>query len=88
LYESTIPKSNIKKHISAERCLENGLPLLSEKYRYKVVGAHDIMEICESWNFVNRHTYQIEFCQIKPMASTIILDSTQGHRKTLRVNNG
>jgi len=29
-------------------------------------------------NVVNRHTYKIEFYQIKPMASTIILDSTQG----------
>jgi hypothetical protein len=30
----------------------------------------------------------IEFYQIKPKASTIILDSTRGQRKTLRVNNG
>jgi hypothetical protein len=31
-----------KKHISAESCLEKELLLFSEKYRYEVVGAHNI----------------------------------------------
>jgi hypothetical protein len=33
---------NKKKHISAESCLEKGLLLLSEKYRYEAVGAHNM----------------------------------------------
>ena len=37
-----IHHSNIKKHTSAESCLEKGLLLFSEKYRYEVVGAHNM----------------------------------------------
>jgi len=42
-YESTMHILNIrKKKISAETFLGNGLLLLSEKYRYEVVGAHNM----------------------------------------------
>ena len=37
-----IQHSNIKKHISAESCLEKGLLLFSEKYRYEVVGEYNM----------------------------------------------
>jgi hypothetical protein len=43
-YESTMQILNIKKskQISAETFLGNGQLLLSEKYRYEVVGAHNV----------------------------------------------
>jgi hypothetical protein len=43
-YESTMQILNIKKskQISAETFLGNGQLLLSEKYHYEVVGAHNV----------------------------------------------
>ena len=40
IFSEYIQHSNIKKHISAESCLEKGLLLFSEIYRYELVGAH------------------------------------------------
>ena len=42
-------KFNKQKHISVESCLEKGLLLLSEQYRYEVVGGHNMLFSQLTW---------------------------------------